>query len=105
MASGVSRSSPTAEPATGPTGIRSELRTDKSTKQAKATSLSTSLDMCSRTVAGLSPLAAVVSARTAMDDCRVGVVTEARTRQAEAPGGRMSFFAGVSLPHQAHLDH
>src|ERR1700694_2091456 len=101
MASGVSRSSPTAEPAIGPIGRRSELPMDR--LQAKATSRLTSLDVCSRAVAWLSALAAVVSARTAADDCQADAGKGSGARQPGARAGGKPIDAAESLSHRPVL--
>src|ERR1700730_5215208 len=101
MASGVSRSSPTAEPAIAPIGRRSELPMDR--LQAKATSRSAYLDMCSRAVAWLSASAAVVSARTAADDCRVGGGKEFGAHRPGARADGKPIDADESLSRRAVL--
>src|ERR1700730_1582857 len=101
MASGVSRSSPTAEPAIAPIGRRSELPMDR--LQAKATSRSAYLDMCSRAVAWLSASAGVVSGRRAASDLRVGGGRDFGAPQPDARAYGKPIGADESLPRRAVL--
>jgi hypothetical protein len=71
--------------------------------QAKATSRSTSLDVCSRAVAWLSALAAVVSVRTAVGDCRVGGGKEFGARQPDARADGKPIGADESVSRRAVL--
>jgi hypothetical protein len=71
--------------------------------QAKATSRSAYLDMCSRAVAWLSPSAVVVSARTAMDDCRVDAGKESGAHQPDAQADGKPIGTDESLSRRAVL--
>src|SRR5258707_2790852 len=101
MASGVSRSSQTEEPAIAPIGRRSELSMDR--LLAKATSHSAYLAVCSRAVAWLSPSAAAASGRMEADDCRVGAGKASGTRQPDAQADRKPIGAAESLSLRAIL--